>query len=194
VEQSYRSTHSEPRHWTEVSGQLHAPVAWLPGKNPVAVEWEAGWASEPVWASCKRGRFLALPRLELWIVKALSYVVSPCEFSSTGTYRSIKLYRLSLRWFVSRLFRLRVQVVLVTGECCYRMKVMQWTSLHKYEDLLSFPLTRLPHLLLFSSASHLIILRFRLSSKCTVKVKVNLFHCQTTAPWMRLSGMELTEI
>jgi hypothetical protein len=27
------STHSWPRHWMEVSGQLHAPAALLPGKE-----------------------------------------------------------------------------------------------------------------------------------------------------------------
>jgi hypothetical protein len=30
----YRYTFSSPRHWLEVSGQLHAPAALLPGKEP----------------------------------------------------------------------------------------------------------------------------------------------------------------
>jgi hypothetical protein len=36
----------------EVSGQLHAPAALPPGKEPhLPVEQEAGWAPEPVWAT-----------------------------------------------------------------------------------------------------------------------------------------------
>ena len=30
-------------------GQHHAPVAFTPGKDPVPIVQEAGWASEPVW-------------------------------------------------------------------------------------------------------------------------------------------------
>jgi hypothetical protein len=34
----------------EVNGQLHAPSALLPGKEPlVSIGQEAGWAPEPVW-------------------------------------------------------------------------------------------------------------------------------------------------
>jgi hypothetical protein len=34
----------------EISGQLHAPAALFPGKEPlVPIEWEAGWAPEPLW-------------------------------------------------------------------------------------------------------------------------------------------------
>lgn len=34
----------------EVRGQLHALVALPPGKNPVLLENEDGWATEPVWS------------------------------------------------------------------------------------------------------------------------------------------------
>jgi hypothetical protein len=30
-------------------GQLHAPAAFTPGKDPVRIVQEAGWALEPVW-------------------------------------------------------------------------------------------------------------------------------------------------
>jgi hypothetical protein len=34
----------------EMSGQLHAPAALLPGKEPlVPIGYEAGWAPEPFW-------------------------------------------------------------------------------------------------------------------------------------------------
>jgi hypothetical protein len=34
----------------EVSGQLHAPAALPPGKEPlVTIGYDAGWALEPVW-------------------------------------------------------------------------------------------------------------------------------------------------
>jgi len=32
-----------------VRGQRHAPAASTPGKDPVRIVQEAGWASEPVW-------------------------------------------------------------------------------------------------------------------------------------------------
>jgi hypothetical protein len=32
-----------------VGGQHHAPAAFTPGKDPVPIVQEAGWASEPVW-------------------------------------------------------------------------------------------------------------------------------------------------
>jgi hypothetical protein len=32
-----------------VSGQHHAPAAFTPGKDPVPIVQEAGWAPEPVW-------------------------------------------------------------------------------------------------------------------------------------------------
>jgi hypothetical protein len=39
----------------EVSGQLHAPAALLPGKMPpVPIEWEVGWIPEPVWSTWSR--------------------------------------------------------------------------------------------------------------------------------------------
>lgn len=34
----------KPRHWTEVSGQLHTPTSLRLEKNPpVPIEWEASW-------------------------------------------------------------------------------------------------------------------------------------------------------
>jgi hypothetical protein len=38
----YRSTYSWPRNWLEVSGQLHAPVALLPGKRAPVTHWIGG--------------------------------------------------------------------------------------------------------------------------------------------------------
>ena len=32
-----------------MGGQRHAPAAFTPGKDPVPIVQEAGWASEPVW-------------------------------------------------------------------------------------------------------------------------------------------------
>jgi len=36
-----------------VGGQLNAPVASTPGKDPVFVVREAGWAPEPVWTGAE---------------------------------------------------------------------------------------------------------------------------------------------
>jgi hypothetical protein len=32
-----------------VCGQHYAPAAFTPGKDPIPILWEAGWAPEPVW-------------------------------------------------------------------------------------------------------------------------------------------------
>ena len=32
-----------------VNGQLHVPAAFTPGKDPVPIAQEAGWAPGPVW-------------------------------------------------------------------------------------------------------------------------------------------------
>jgi hypothetical protein len=48
-----------------MSGQLHAPAALTPGKEPpVRIGEEAGWASEPVWTTGEE-KFLTPPGLEL---------------------------------------------------------------------------------------------------------------------------------
>jgi hypothetical protein len=39
----------KPQHWKGVCGQHHAPAAFTPGKGPVPIVQEAGWAPEPVW-------------------------------------------------------------------------------------------------------------------------------------------------
>jgi len=45
----YSSMYSEPRHWMEVSGQLHDQIAFPPGKeSPAPIRQEAGWATWPV--------------------------------------------------------------------------------------------------------------------------------------------------
>jgi hypothetical protein len=45
----------------EVSGQLQAPTALPPRKETtVPTEYEAGWASEPVWTLWRRENYLAL--------------------------------------------------------------------------------------------------------------------------------------
>jgi hypothetical protein len=42
----------------EVSSQLHAPAALPPGTElPVPIEYEAGWAPEPVWTRWWREKF-----------------------------------------------------------------------------------------------------------------------------------------
>jgi hypothetical protein len=46
----YRSTFSWPRQYLVVSGQIHAPAALTPEKEPpVTIGQEVGWITEPVW-------------------------------------------------------------------------------------------------------------------------------------------------
>jgi hypothetical protein len=51
----YRSAFSWPRHKLELSGQLHAPAALPPGKEPpVPIGEEGRWTPEPVWTTWRR--------------------------------------------------------------------------------------------------------------------------------------------
>jgi hypothetical protein len=62
----YRSTFSWTRHQLEVSGQLHAPAALSPGKEPpVPIGQEAGWAPRAGLDDVEKRKFLTLPGLEL---------------------------------------------------------------------------------------------------------------------------------
>jgi len=36
-----------------VGGQRHAPAAFTPGKDPVTIVQDAGWASGPFWTSAE---------------------------------------------------------------------------------------------------------------------------------------------
>jgi hypothetical protein len=55
VEWMYRSTDYWLRHYLEVRGQLHAPAALLPEKDPpVPIGLEARWAPEAVWMTWRR--------------------------------------------------------------------------------------------------------------------------------------------
>jgi hypothetical protein len=40
---------NRPRRTHRVCGQHHVPVAFTPGKDPLPILQEAGWAPEPVW-------------------------------------------------------------------------------------------------------------------------------------------------
>ena len=42
-------TLSRPRQWMGVDGQRQAPAAFTPGKDPVPIVQEAGWAPGPIW-------------------------------------------------------------------------------------------------------------------------------------------------
>ena len=52
-EYRYSPTFSWPRHLDGVGGQHHAPVALPPGKDPVTIVQEAGWAPGPVWTGAE---------------------------------------------------------------------------------------------------------------------------------------------
>ena len=39
-----------------MSGQRHAPAAFNPGKDPVPIVQEVGWAPGPVWTGAEKSR------------------------------------------------------------------------------------------------------------------------------------------
>jgi hypothetical protein len=49
-----------------VGGQWHAPAAFTPGKDPVPIVQEAGWAPGPVWTGAEN---LALTGIRSWTVQ-----------------------------------------------------------------------------------------------------------------------------
>jgi hypothetical protein len=61
-----------PRHYKDMSGQLHVPAALPPKKELlVPIEYEAGWASEPFWTRWWREKFPAPAEnrtLERWSI------------------------------------------------------------------------------------------------------------------------------
>jgi hypothetical protein len=65
----------------EVSGQPHVSVALAPVKEPsVPIEWEAGWAPEPIWTFERRDKSLApagirvLGRIARSLITILAFV------------------------------------------------------------------------------------------------------------------------
>lgn len=66
------STNSLPRHQQEVSGQLHAPSAVSPGKNPQPIEQEAGWSPEPLQMCWEEKHLFPLPGFETCIVQPVA--------------------------------------------------------------------------------------------------------------------------
>ena len=49
----------------EVGGQHNAPVAFNPGKYPVPIAQEAGWASDPVWIGAENLAPTGIPSPDL---------------------------------------------------------------------------------------------------------------------------------
>jgi hypothetical protein len=81
----YSSTHSRPSHYKEVSGQLHAPAALPPGKEPlVPARQEAGWAPEPAWKRWWRKKILIHCRDSNF--RSLSPWSSATELSYPGSW------------------------------------------------------------------------------------------------------------
>jgi hypothetical protein len=62
----YKSTCSWPRHWLEVSGQLHAPAALPSRKEPPGIHWIGGWVGPRGGLDdVEKRKFFILPGLEV---------------------------------------------------------------------------------------------------------------------------------
>jgi hypothetical protein len=76
------------RHYIGVRGQLHAPAALFPGKEPpVPIVYEAGWAPEPFWTRCRREKFLP-PRREATVFDACFV----CLWKVVSCFEGIKIF------------------------------------------------------------------------------------------------------
>jgi len=63
----------------EVSGQLYAPAALPPGKEPlVHIRQEAGRAPGPVWTRCRRGTFPAPTGIRTPLVQSVVSHYTDC--------------------------------------------------------------------------------------------------------------------
>jgi hypothetical protein len=98
----YRSTFSWPRHWLEVSGQLHAPAALRPGKEPPGTHCIGGWVDpRPVLDQVEERKFLTLrdSNADLSVVQPVAsrytnYDISPTEYI-VGMQNNIQKIRIS---------------------------------------------------------------------------------------------------
>jgi hypothetical protein len=77
-----------------VIGQLHAPAALLPGKEPqVPIGQEAGWPPEPAWTLQSTQKSVPLPRIEPRFPGRLAHslITILTELSQLHTLHTIRL-------------------------------------------------------------------------------------------------------
>jgi hypothetical protein len=74
----------------EVGGQRHAPAAFTPGKEPVPIVQEAGWAPGSVWVGAEN---LAPTGIRSPELPARSAVAIPTELSRAFTNERESCYR-----------------------------------------------------------------------------------------------------
>jgi hypothetical protein len=72
----------------EVSGQLHASAALLPGKEPpIPSGYEVGWTPEPVWTTWRRESSWPYRDSELWPLGRPAYSQSLHQLRYPSSYR-----------------------------------------------------------------------------------------------------------
>ena len=69
-----------------VGGQCHAPAAFTPGKDPLHIVQEAGWASEPVWIGAENLAPTGIRTLDLPARSESLYLLRHpgCEYFKTS--------------------------------------------------------------------------------------------------------------
>ena len=84
----YSSTLSFTLALDAVGGQLHAPAALPPKKDPVPVVQEAGWAPGPVWTGAENLAVIGIRSLDLQALSESLYRLS-YPFSTVMTMKNI---------------------------------------------------------------------------------------------------------
>jgi hypothetical protein len=110
-----------PGHWLEVCGQLHAPAALPPGKEPpVPIGQEAGCAPEPVWTLWRREKSCTAGNR----TRAVQPVAIPTEL--TRRLSSLN-NRQEMRWVWIQLIVCRELVMPINTGCSLcREQEPQW--------------------------------------------------------------------
>jgi hypothetical protein len=96
----------------EVSGQLHAPAALPPGKEPlVPIRYEAGWAPEPFWTRWFKEKFSAPAGNRTPIVQPVAQRYTDWAITALGVlgewrYSSMHSFKYGIETYINKLHSL----------------------------------------------------------------------------------------
>jgi hypothetical protein len=125
----YSAMHIWPRHWKEVSSQLHAPVALVPGNQPpLSIAYEAGWVPDRSGHGGEEKNFQPPPKIETrtLIVQRVASLLIFC-FPSWLTHYIVSMSLWGYRYEgVSKIFRTESILVEKHHKGLWRQNSLDW--------------------------------------------------------------------